>query len=91
MNRILLALLALLTGLTVQAVPAQARMCTGSETEVNACESARGSVRGSATQAAQTGAARAEKRDRDTTRSRPVTRAKVFIPSVQFGPDRALE
>jgi hypothetical protein len=91
MNRFLLALLALLTGLTVQAVPAQARMCTGSETELNACESARGSVRGAASQSAQAPTARTERRDRDTTRSKPVTRGKVYIPSVQFGPDRALE
>lgn len=91
MNRILLALLALLTGLTVQAVPAEARMCAGNETEVNACESARGSVRGAASQSAQAPAARIEKRDRDGTRNKPVTRSKVYIPSVQFGPDRALE
>lgn len=91
MNRILLALLALLTGLTVQAVPVQARMCTGSETELNACDSTRGSVRGAASQSAQAPTARAERRDRDVARGKPVTRGKVYIPSVQFGPDRAFE
>jgi hypothetical protein len=91
MNRILLALLALLTGLTVQAVPASARMCTGSETEVNATDCSRSAIRGAAAQSTQAPTTRADKRDRDSTRPKPVARPRVFIPSVQFGPDRAFE
>lgn len=91
MNRILLALLALLSGLTVQALPAQARMCTGNETEASAVECARGSVRGAAAQSTQAPVARGERRDRDGARTRPISRSKVYIPTVQFGPDRALE
>ena len=34
--------------------------------------------------------ARQEKRDREATRVRPA-RSRIFIPSVLFGPDRALE
>jgi hypothetical protein len=91
MNRLLLALLALLTGLTLQAAPVHARMTTGSETEVNASDSSRGTVRGATAQSTQAPISRAERRDRDTSRGKPLGRPRVYIPSVQFGPDRAFE
>ncbi len=92
MNRILLALLALLTGMMTQVTPAQARMGGGSDTEIGAVESVRGAARpaAAATQAIAAPLARQERRDREATRVRPV-RARIFIPSVLFGPDRALE
>ena len=92
MNRILLALLALLTGMMTQVTPAQARMGGGSDTEIGAVESVRGAARPAApaTQAIAAPLARQEKRDREATRIRPA-RARIFIPSVLFGPDRALE
>ncbi len=92
MNRILLALLALLTGMMTQVAPAQARMGGGSDTEIGAVESVRGAARPAAapTQVIAAPVARQERRDREATRIRPA-RARIFIPSVLFGPDRALE
>ncbi|GGZ90285.1 hypothetical protein GCM10011617_06490 [Novosphingobium arvoryzae] len=92
MNRILLALLALLTGMMTQVTPAQARMGGGSDTEIGAVETVRGAARpaAAATQAIAAPLARQEKRDREATRVRPA-RSRIFIPSVLFGPDRALE
>jgi hypothetical protein len=91
MNRLLLTLLALLTGLTLQAAPVHARMTTGSETEVNASDCARGVARGATAQSSQAPVSRAERRDRDISRGRPPSRPRVYIPAVQFGPDRAFE
>ena len=91
MNRILLALLALLTGLTVQAAPAHARLCGAADTELtaSACERST-AIKGAQTQASEGTAARSERREREIQRARPAG-PKVFIPSVQFGPDRAFE
>ncbi|MDE2596415.1 MAG: hypothetical protein KGL44_06000 [Sphingomonadales bacterium] len=92
MNRFILTLLALLTGLAAQIAPAEARMSGLSTTEIGAVEEARGISRGSAGQssAVEGSAAIPLPRERDVFRPRPV-RPKVFIPSVQFGVDRALE
>ncbi|MDP3907199.1 hypothetical protein [Novosphingobium sp.] len=92
MNRLLLALLALLTGMMTQVTPAQARMGGGSDTEIGAVESVRGAARpaASASQAIAAPVVRQERRDREATRVRPA-RTQIFIPSVLFGPDRALE
>lgn len=92
MNRILLALLALLTGMMTQVSPAQARMGSGSDTEIGALESVRSGARPAATQGQVIAApvVRQEQRAREATRIRPA-RSRVFIPSVLFGPDRALE
>ncbi|MGH6787636.1 MAG: hypothetical protein ACREBO_12470 [Novosphingobium sp.] len=92
MNRILLALLALLSGLTVSAAPASARLCGAGETEfaASACERSGPATKGAQTQASDGTAARAERREREIQRARPAG-PKVFIPSVQFGADRAFE
>ncbi len=92
MTRVLLALLALLTGLTVQAAPAQARLCGAADTELSAsaCERGAAAIKGAQAQASEGTAARAERREREIQRARPAG-PKVFIPSVQFGPDRAFE
>lgn len=91
MNRILLAILALLTGLAAQVSPVQARMGGGSETEIGAVEGVRSASRSTApTQSISAPAVRQERREQEATRVRPM-RSRVFIPSVLFGPDRALE
>lgn len=91
MNRLLLTLLALLTGLTLQAAPVHARMATGTETEVNVSDSSRGVARGATAQSSQAPISKGERRDRDSSRGKPMGRPRVYIPSVQFGPDRAFE
>jgi hypothetical protein len=88
MNRLLLALLALISGLTIQAAPVHARM---SDTEASAVDCARTGTKGAASQAAEGAPSKIERRDREIQRARPAVRSKVFIPSVQFGADRALE
>jgi len=92
MNRLLIALLALLTGLVTQVAPANARLCGASDTEIGAVECNRATARATAPQAAQSDAApaRAERREREGKGAR-ATRPRVFIPSVLFGPDRAFE
>lgn len=92
MNRFILALLALLTGLAAQIAPAEARMSGLSTTEIGAVEDARGIARGSAGQSTsiELPLPAHDRRDRDVFRPRPL-RPKVYIPSVQFGADRALE
>ena len=90
MNRFILALLALLTGLAAQVAPAQARMCGVGEAEIGSIEVARGGSKAVARQvAAAEQPAAVPHRERDT-RVRP-PRPPVYIPSVQLGPDRALE
>jgi len=92
MNRLLLAMLALLTGLVTQVTPAYARMSPSGETEIGAPESIGVAKSAAGTiVAADIPAARQERRDRDAQRPRPITRPRVFIPSVLFGPDRAFE
>jgi hypothetical protein len=92
MNRILLAVLALLAGLFAQVTPAQARLSGNSDTEINSVESVRGTARGTSTQSApaEAPAARAERREREATHVRP-SRSRVIIPSVFLGVDRAIE
>lgn len=92
MNRLFLALLALLTGLAAQGTPVQARMNSGGEIELGSYEQVRSSrPTTSATTAAQTPAIRQERREREAQRQRAVMRLRVFIPSVLFGADRAYE
>jgi hypothetical protein len=91
MNRLLLAMLALLTGLVTQVAPAQARMGSG-ETEIGSIEQVRtGKPAAGATQAAEQPTTRQERRDREAQRPRTIPRPRVFIPSVLFGADRAYE
>ncbi|MEY4240053.1 MAG: hypothetical protein RL339_2654 [Pseudomonadota bacterium] len=92
MKRILLALLALMTGLVAQAGPVQARMNGNAETEIGVADGMRGSARPSAaqTQAVEAPVTQKERRERQAARIRP-GRGRVYIPSVLYGPDRALE
>ncbi len=91
MNRFMLALLALLTGLAAQVSPAQARMCGVSETEIGSVDCTRSAPRANASQGAATEAtARQDRPSREQPRVRP-SAPRVFIPSVQFGADRAFE
>jgi hypothetical protein len=91
MNRLLLAMLALLTGLVTQVAPAQARMGSG-ETEIGSIEQVRASKPAAgATQSATQPTTRQERRERDAQRPRTIARSRVFIPSVLFGADRAYE
>lgn len=92
MKRILLAFLALMTGLVAQAGPVQARMNGAADTEIGVSDGMRGTVRPSPvqTQAVDAPATQKERRERQSTRIRP-TRGQAYIPSVLFGPDRALE
>ncbi|MFM6951417.1 MAG: hypothetical protein ACKOW1_10400 [Novosphingobium sp.] len=92
MKRILLAFLALMTGLVAQAGPVQARMNGAADTEIGVSDGSRGTARPSQVQAQPVDApvAQKERRERQLTRIRP-GRGRVYIPSVLFGPDRALE
>ena len=92
MNRLLLALLALLAGLVTQVSPGQARMGGVSDTEIGVTETGRSGARTAPSQSAAIDApvARQERRDREFARIRP-PRARVYIPSVLFGADRAFE
>lgn len=89
MTRLLLTLLALLTGLAAQVSPAQARICAGGETVIGAVEGAVASVR-VAVQASQTRGpvARREQYPR-TCPNLKAPRKPVYIPSVQLGSDRS--
>ncbi len=91
MNRFLLALLALLTGLAAQVAPAQARMMGTGEAEIGAVEVARGGAKAVASQVgiSEVTVPATQHRERDP-RVRPI-RPPIYIPSVQIGVDRALE
>jgi hypothetical protein len=91
MNRLLLALLALFAGLATQITPAQARVPGGDAAQVGTAADCR-NVRPSPSPSAEpeTPVLRQARRERDTTRTRPL-RPRVFIPSVLFGADRAFE
>lgn len=92
MNRLLLTVLALLTGLVTQVSPVQARMNTGGEIEIGAFEQARlNKPAAGATAAVDTPTTRQERREREAQRQRSVLRPRVYIPTVLFGPDRAYE
>jgi hypothetical protein len=91
MNRFILALVALLTGLAAQATPASARMCGVSETEIGAVDCTRGSPKAAASPSSTTpSGARTDRPVREQPRFRPGS-SRVYIPSVQFGADRAFE
>lgn len=81
-----------MTGLVAQAGPVQARMNGNADTEIGVSDGQRGSARPSQaqTQSVDAPAIQKERRERQATRVRP-GRAQVYIPSVLFGPDRALE
>jgi hypothetical protein len=91
MNRALLALLAILTGVLAQVAPVQARIVGVGGTEINATEGARAGDRQSATRqtAARPQVARQAQRSERTSSVPP--RKPVFIPAVLLGTDRALE
>lgn len=92
MIRLFLTLLALLTGLTEVSAPAHARMSGVGETEIGALQGARSGIRSAAGQAGtlDAPAVRRDRRTREAMRTRPA-RARVYIPSVQIGIDRAAE
>ncbi|MCZ8171188.1 MAG: hypothetical protein ACK442_12920 [Novosphingobium sp.] len=92
MNRILLALLALMTGLIAQAGPVQARMSGTADTEIGVADASRGTARPAPvqTQSIDAPAAQKERRERQSMRVRP-SKGRVYIPSVLFGADRAYE
>mgnify|MGYP000151953244 CR=1 FL=1 len=91
MNRLLLALLALLTGLAAQVSPAQARLSGASDTEIGAVEGMRSAARTALpAQSISAPVVRQERREQEAARSKPV-RSRVYIPSVLFGVDRAFE
>lgn len=93
MNRIILALLALFAGLVSEVVPAQARMAGLGDAEIGAVEYVRGGTRQAADQIAGVQAAPAprSKGQGDVRGPRPQPRPPVYIPTVQFGADRAYE
>ncbi|MEQ1542666.1 MAG: hypothetical protein HOO94_07325 [Novosphingobium sp.] len=92
MNRILLALLALFTGLVAPVAPAQARMGGAGSAEVGAVESLALAAKACSAAAVvnETPACRTERCSKATGRVRP-QRPRVFIPTVLFGADRAFE
>lgn len=92
MNRILLALLALLTGLSAQVSPAHARIGSGSDTEIGSVETLRNSSRPTVVQSDGPAApvARQERRSREANRVRSGGQ-RIRIPSVLLGIDRAYE
>lgn len=92
MNRLLLAILALFAGLATQVSTAQARMCTGAETEIGSVQGSRGCVR-----SAGTPSNRAElppaKRERATRPGLRIKRgaAPIMFPPIYLGVDRSRE
>jgi len=91
MNRFVLALLALLTGLVVPVAPAQARV-DGAGAQVGAVASLTLAAKACSKAAvvSETPVCRGERRQKAAARVR-TTRSRVFIPTVLFGADRALE
>ena len=90
-TRLLLAVVAFLTGLAVQSAPAEARVCGLSGTQVGAPESPAAALR-AATQRQRTGfpAVRGEAPALDLG-CRPPTLPAVQAPSVRLRADRARE
>ena len=92
MNRLLLALLAVLAGLVTQVSPAQARLCGARDTEIGALEAGAGSAHSVSCQAAVAAApvATHKRREVDASPVRPA-HPRVITPSVLFSADRAYE
>ncbi len=92
MNRFLLALIALLTGLVTQVSPAQARISGAEGVEIGAVVAGRSAARTSVSQpvAIDAPVTRQERRERSFSRGHP-QRQSVYIPSVQLRIDRAHE
>ena len=92
MNRFLIAMLALLTGLVTQVAPAQARLAGGGETEIGSIEQIRSAKPAAGPiAAADQSATRQDRREREAQRPRAVLRPRVFVPTVLYGADRAYE
>ncbi|MFM5885913.1 MAG: hypothetical protein ACKOQ3_11445 [Novosphingobium sp.] len=92
MNRLVIALLALLAGLVAPVAPAHARLGSGTNAEAGAVESVERVSRicTIAASVVDVPACRTDRRDKPAGRVRSA-RPRVFIPTVYFGPDRALE
>ena len=92
MNRIVLALLALFAGIVAPVAPASARIGASGKAEVGAVERVELVSRACAVAAAvaEQPACRAERRGKGTAKVR-TTRARVLIPAILLGSDRALE
>ncbi|MEO5587906.1 MAG: hypothetical protein ABIQ81_09490 [Novosphingobium sp.] len=88
MNRLLLTLLALLTGFAAQVSPAQAAVRAGGEAEVGSVQAARGAVR----LARQVAVRVAAERIAHHVRLEPIAKLPRFavdLPTVYIGIDRA--
>ena len=90
MIRLFLTLLALFTGLSAVGSPATARMAGVSDTEIGTVESVCAGTRGTVGQPVAIDAPVREAREREAGKVQPV-KPRVYIPSVQFGADRAFE
>ncbi len=98
MNRILLTLLALLTGLTAQAVPAQAQLRAG-DAGANAAANAQVGTpdcvhsvhRAVAIRGASIAAVTGRRNRRLVRREYPALSQQAVTPAVLFGADRAFE
>ena len=90
MLRRILTCLALITGLAAFGAPAEARMMLDSGQQVeNTMAGAQGAPTASCVPASQKASSQLKSRPSgDCKRRKPVV---IFIPTVQFGPDRALE
>lgn len=92
MNRLILALLALFAGLAAPVESAQARIGGNGGAEIGAVDTMVRVARGGAILPQSTSAPvyNQDKRDRTNVRVGTV-RTRIYIPSVLYGPDRALE
>jgi hypothetical protein len=92
MKRILLALLALMTGLVAQAGPVQARVGGAADTEIGMSSVVRGTTYVSAAQTQMVFAptVQIERRQRHALQV-PLSQGLLATPAVLVGPDRALE
>jgi hypothetical protein len=94
MNRILLTLLALLTGLTAQAGPAQAQLCAGNaaaNAAVGGTECVHSVQRAVAIRAACINDVMSLRERQVAQRAQPALAQQAIIPAVLFGSDRAYE
>jgi hypothetical protein len=91
MNRILLTLLALLTGLTAQAGPAQAQLCAGNAAANAAVGGTECVQRAVAIRAACINDVMSLRERQVAQRAQPALAQQAIIPAVLFGSDRAYE